>query len=229
MILTMEQFGRYFTEFTSSATRIETLPFYDVPEERENYELFLSGAPLPPDRNREWAENIRRCVAEGRYMGRVHIIDKELTPYLNFEISWYYAVNGQAGEDIRFIFREDVPDVTYTDTWIFDDTTVIDLAYDDQGRLLYINHNDDPRRQKEARQAWKEFHRRSFPLWELVAQLRSHPVPVPEPLPVPDAGPEAPPTATATPPSAETSSSATTLGRRGTRARARTTSSWSGG
>lgn len=210
MILNMDQFGRYFTEFASSATRIETLPFYDVPEEKENYELFLSGAPLPPDRNREWADNIRRCVAEGRYMGRVHIIDKELTPYLNFEISWYYAINGPAGEDIRFIFREDVPDVTHTDTWLFDDTTVLDLAYDPQGRLLYVNHNDDPRRLTEARLAWREFHSRSFPLGELVARLRNSPVVVPEPR------------------SASTAAPSTTPTRRGVRERVRTTSSNAG-
>ncbi|WP_155989028.1 DUF6879 family protein [Nocardiopsis sp. CNT312] len=179
MIINMEQFGRYFTDFSSSATRIETLGAYDVGEERENYDLYMSGAPLPPDRNREWADNIRACAAAGKYMGRVHIIDRHLTPYLQFEIDWYYAVNGAAGEDIRFIFREDVPDLVYTDTWIFDDTTVLDLSYDDQGCLLYINNNEDPARLTEARAAWQEFHRRSFPLAELLRAIRSEPLAVP--------------------------------------------------
>lgn len=199
MILSMEQFGQYFTGFSSSATRIETLPFYNVPEEQENYAHFLRGEPLPPDRNREWADNIRRCVAEGRYMGRVHIIDRYLTPYLQFEMAWYYAVNGPAGEDIRFIFREDVPDLTYTDTWLFDDHVVLDLAYDQEGRLLYVNRNDDPRRLDEALRAWAEFHRRSFPLRELVAALRNSPVAVPGPAPGPASGPGSDPGADAVP------------------------------
>jgi hypothetical protein len=112
-------------------------------------------------------------------MGRIHIIDHVLTSYLQFEIDWYYAVNGAAGEDIRFIFREDVPDVTYTDTWIFDDHDVLDLSYDTSGRLLYINKNDDPRRLEEARVAWAEFRQRSFSLASLLAMVRGHDLTVP--------------------------------------------------
>lgn len=179
MILNMEEFGRFFTDFKVSATRIETLDIYTVEEERENLELYLSGAPLPPDRNKDWAANIRQSVAVGKYMGRVHIIDQKLTPYLQFEIDWYYAVNGAAGEDIRFIFREDVPDLPYTDTWLFDEETVIDLSYDKQGRLLFINQNEHPERLEEAKVAWDEFHSRSFPLAELLAMIRGSELAVP--------------------------------------------------
>lgn len=112
-------------------------------------------------------------------MGRVHIIDHKLTPYLQFEIDWYYAVNGAAGEDIRFIFREDVPEVVYTDTWLFDEETVLDLSYDLEGHLLYINQNDDPARLEQAMAAWKEFHRRSFPLAGLLAMIRCSELEIP--------------------------------------------------
>jgi hypothetical protein len=179
MIISMEQFGRYFSDFKSSATRIETLPVYTTPDEKEPFDLYLSGAPLPPDRNAEWADNIRRQVASGKYMGRVHIIDHVLNPYLQFEIDWYYAINGAAGEDIRFIFREDVPDLVYTDTWLFDDESVLDLSYDRDGKLLYINENDHPDRLVQARAAWQEFHSRSFPLAKLHAMLRCSDRPVP--------------------------------------------------
>ncbi|WP_067891026.1 DUF6879 family protein [Actinomadura chibensis] len=175
----MDQFGRLFTEFRESASRIETLPVYQVDDERENFERYLAGEPLPQGRNEEWARNIRECVAAGKYMGRVHIIDRVLTPYLQFEIDWYYAVNGAAGEDIRFILRDDVPDVPFTDTWVFDDEIVVDLSYDDDGRLLYVNRNDDPARLEQARTAWREFHRRSFPLAELLAAIRGADLPLP--------------------------------------------------
>lgn len=180
IILNPDQFGRLFTEFTKSATRIETLPVYTVDEERENFDHYLAGRPLPPDRNEEWTTNIRAAVTAGKYMGRVHIIDHELTPYLQFEIDWYYAVNGAAGEDIRFIYREDVPDLVHTDTWIFDERTVVDLSYDTEGRLLYINQNDDPARLDQAMAAWREFHARSFPLSELLARVRGNDLPVPQ-------------------------------------------------
>lgn len=179
MIINMEDFGWYFKNFKVSATRIETLPVYDAPHEREDFSYYLTGATVPSDRNVEWADNIRQSVASGKYMGRVHIIDHSLNPYLQFEIDWYYAVNGAAGEDIRFIFREDVPDVVYTDTWLFDDKTVLDLAYNDEGELLYINENDHPERLKEARIAWRAFYKQSFPLAELLAITRNSEIPVP--------------------------------------------------
>ena len=181
MLINRKQFRRFFTDFTSSATRIKTLDHYQVEEESENFELYLSGVPLPPDRNEEWARNIRDQVEAGKYMGRVHIIDPVLTPYLQFEIDWYYTVNGAAGEDIRFIFRDDVPHLVYTDTWLFDDETVLDLSYDREGQLLYINQNDDPVRLEQAREAWTEFHRRSFPLAELHAMIRGSDLPLPVP------------------------------------------------
>jgi hypothetical protein len=156
------------------------LPCYAVDDERENFEQYLAGAPLPPGRNREWAANIRAATAAKRYMRRVHIIEHALTPYLQFEIDWYYAVNAAAGEDIRFIFRKDVPNVKYTDTWLFDDRDVVDLSYDAQGRLLYINKNDDSKRLVEARIAWTEFYRRSFPLADLLAMIRGRDLAVTE-------------------------------------------------
>lgn len=179
IILNSQQFGRFFTEFKSSATRIETLPVYAVDDEQENFRLYLSGGPLPAGRNGDWAANIRSCVASGKYMGRVHIIDHVLTPYLQFEIDWYYAVNGAAGEDIRFIFREEVPDLPYTDTWLFDGRDVLDLSYNTEGQLLYINHNDDPARLEQALGAWREFRQRSFPLAELLAMIRGHELAIP--------------------------------------------------
>ncbi len=112
-------------------------------------------------------------------MGRVHIIDHALNPYLQFELDWYYAINGASGEDIRFIFRENVPPVTYTDTWLFDEKIVIDLSYDNEGHLLYINRNDDPQRLEQAILAWQEFKRLSFPMTELLAMIRNNDLAVP--------------------------------------------------
>jgi hypothetical protein len=114
-------------------------------------------------------------------MGRVHIIDRVMGSYLQFEIDWYYAVNGAAGEDIRFIFREDVPETTYTDTWIFDEKIVVDMSYDQAGRLLYMNRNDDPVRLEQALTAWRQLHERSFPLAELLSMLRRREREIPRP------------------------------------------------
>jgi ectoine hydroxylase-related dioxygenase (phytanoyl-CoA dioxygenase family) len=181
MIISMEKFGRYFTDFRISATRIETLPAYAAPEEADNFAAYLRGEPLPVERHVEWSAGVRKAKADGKYMGRVHIIeDRSLNPYLQFEVYWYYDVAAGAGEDIRFIFREDVPDVEYQDTWIFDDETVLDLAYTSEGRLLYVNENDHPDRLEQARTAWQKFHERSFTLAELHVRIRNSNIPVPK-------------------------------------------------
>jgi uncharacterized protein DUF6879 len=180
MIINMARFDRYFTHFRASATRIETLPAYDVPEERENFAVYLSGAPLPAKRHAEWSANVRKAVADGKYMGRIHVIhDRALGPYLQYEVYWYYDVAAAAGEDIRFIFREDVPDVDFRDTWIFDDETVVDLGYSAEGQLKFVNENDHPDRLEQARAAWEELYARSFSLAELHAKIRNSGIPVP--------------------------------------------------
>ena len=179
MLLTMEQFGQLFSTFSSSATRIEALDAYLVDEEQDDLALYRSGAPLPPQWNAEWAGNIRRCVANGKYMGRVHAISHTLTPYLQFEIDWYYAVNGAAGEDIRFIFRKDIPDVPYAETWLFDDAKAVELTYSDEGRLLSVEQHETQERLEQARIAWAEFYSRSFPLAELLAKIRNNELVIP--------------------------------------------------
>jgi hypothetical protein len=176
----MGQFERYFTDFRRSASRIETLPAYDVADEAKNFSIYLSGAPMPEERHVEWSANVREAVASGKYMGRIHVIkDRALGPYMQYKVYWYYDVASAAGEDIRFIFREDVPDLPYAETWLFDDETVVDLAYTQGGKLLYINENDHPARLKEARTAWREFYDRSFSLTELHAKIRNSSIPVP--------------------------------------------------
>ena len=172
MPLTPDQFERLFTNFTTSATRIETLPTYTVDSEREELAHYLAGHPIPAERNKPWADNIRRATTNGKYMGRVHVLDDTLTSYLQFEIDWYYTVNAAAGEDIRFIRRRDVPDIPYADTWIFDDALVVDLAYNQRGQLLQAEQSTDPHRLRQARTAWTELQARSFPLTELLATLR---------------------------------------------------------
>lgn len=172
-VLSPGQFDRLFAEYRSSAARIETLPVYTVGGEQQDFRRYLAGAPLPPDRNAGWAARIRAAVSAGKYMGRVHVIGHVLTPYLQFETDWYYAVNSAAGEDIRFVFREDAPEVPHADTWLFDDRHVVDLSYDAGGRLLHIARDDSPERVRQARTAWAELRRRSFPLDALLAMIRS--------------------------------------------------------
>lgn len=173
MMLSMQQFAELFSKFERTAFRIETLPVYSVDGERDRLAGFLDGELLPPDSNEQWAQQIASSTAAGKKFARVHVIDHNISPYIRFEIEYYYVFNCKAGEDIRFVFREDVKDLTYTDTWLFDDSIVVDMSYTESGELLYINHNEHPKRLEDAQHAWTEMFARSFDLKQLLRMVRA--------------------------------------------------------
>lgn len=179
MIISTEQFWRHFTSFRSSATRIEALPAYADPDEAPALRYYLSGAALPRPLDSLWARNVRQQAASGGYMGRVRVIDRVLSPYLQFEVDCYYGLHEAAGEDIRFAFRDEVAASACTDAWLIDDEMVLDLSYDDSGSLLRVTQDDRPGRVAQARAAWQEARRHAFPLAELHALLRGSDRPVP--------------------------------------------------
>jgi hypothetical protein len=153
--MTPEEFGRLFETFTHRAFRLETLSRYDVPGEEEALRAFLEGAPKPgpdPD-DLAWQANIGAHAAAGRPMQRVHIIRGPLTDYLRFEIEWGYRDNAAAGEDIRILHvaKGELPDLGDVDFWLFDDSTLVLMRYDEKGRWLGADQVVDPDRLSEYR------------------------------------------------------------------------------
>jgi uncharacterized protein DUF6879 len=143
-----QEFGRLFETFAHSAFRLETLSRYDVPGEAEALGAFLGGAPMPapdPD-DLAWRANIRSHAAVGRRMQRVHLIRGPLTDYLRFEIEWGYSDNAAAGEDIRILHVGDgeLPELGDEDFWLFDDSTLVLMRYDEHGRWLGADQLADP-------------------------------------------------------------------------------------
>jgi hypothetical protein len=70
------------------AWRLETRPGYTVPQE-----AYTSG----------WMDEVRQWTAEGRNVGRVHIVTRPLSDYLRFEFEYYYRHHVAVGEDIRIL------------------------------------------------------------------------------------------------------------------------------
>src|SRR5215469_13048784 len=86
--------------------RLETLQHYEVPGDKERQEAFHAGEPLPPPRaaKREDLRFIAALRAAGITVGRIHVVDQPLSPYLRYEIA-VYAENAAAGEDVRIADR----------------------------------------------------------------------------------------------------------------------------
>lgn len=92
---------RLFSAFQTEAFRLETLPEYRVPEEREEIERYFAGESLPAHKShREWLDALDGWRAAGKRVMRLRVVPHDAGPYLNFEIEWGYLYNALHGEDI---------------------------------------------------------------------------------------------------------------------------------
>lgn len=129
-----------FSSFKSSAFRLELLDSYSVDGESDEFSGYLRGDESLNTHNQDWVDFVSECVQAGKKIERVHIIPRELTTYLKFEIEWGYDYSVKAGESVRFIFRDSAPEAwcrpRTVDFWLFDDTRCLLQRYDAQGKWI---------------------------------------------------------------------------------------------
>lgn len=137
MLLDGEDWRRTFDAMKQEAWRLETLPVYRVPQEKELVRRFLAGEPVTREATQPWFDRVRGYVADGRSVGRVHIVTRPLSDYLRFEFE-YYRHNVEAGEAIRIL------DVTHgpnyldgvQDFWMFDRSQIVLMHYESDGTQI---------------------------------------------------------------------------------------------
>jgi hypothetical protein len=140
-MLDEQQIGQYIDEhFTRTLFRLETLPQYLVDSDGEDYRHYVAGLPGPTmSRKEPWLDTLRAEHERGLYQHRVHVWRGPLTDYLRYECEWGYAYNADAGEDIRILDTSEQRKpaaVLDEDFWLIDDTDVVKMHYDPEGRLL---------------------------------------------------------------------------------------------
>jgi hypothetical protein len=131
------------------AWRLETRPGYTVPQEAEKFARFLDGGKSPDDYTSGWMDEVRQWTAEGRNVGRVHIVTRPLSGYLRFEFEYYYRHHVAVGEDIRILdlADRDNPGLPDQDFWMFDESTVVLMNYRADGTQINRElHEGDPER-----------------------------------------------------------------------------------
>jgi len=148
------RFEAKFRQFRYSAFRCEALQVYRGSGEDSWIAAFERGDPAPPpDRaQEEWEAMIRANKAAGRIMQRVHIVREPLHLYLEFELTWAYAPNVAAGEDIRVIAVTGAwpADLPTEDFHLFDNSELFDAHYADDGTWLGVTLVTDPVRIVQA-------------------------------------------------------------------------------
>jgi hypothetical protein len=138
VLLDGEAWQAKFRGFQSEAWRLETLPEYKVPQEEEEIRAYLAGERIDPQTySNEYTEDLKRVRREGKSKGRVHIVSRPLTTYLQYEFM-YYRPHAWAGEDIRImdVTGRTNPLAGIQDFWMFDKKEVVLMRYQADGTQI---------------------------------------------------------------------------------------------
>ena len=159
-----------------SAWRLEVQQHYEVPGDEDRQRAFHAGEPLPPPRE-ELLDDLRLITdltRRGRRIGRVHVVDRPLSPYVRYELA-VYAENAAAGEEVRIADRSSHPELAEVneDFAIFDAETseaaVILFDYDSGGLVHGYRVADDVETVERCRGLLGLVHGCSVTLAEFVA------------------------------------------------------------
>lgn len=127
-----------FKNFKQSALRIETLPLYKEDMEDIEYYNFINGEPVEYG-DKEWIGNLKRWTSQGKIIKRIRIVSDILTTYEKYEFFCYHK-NCLAGEKIFVMPRNEYEKIVDRkdrfDYWIFDESTICKINYNNEGRYL---------------------------------------------------------------------------------------------
>lgn len=122
---------------TRDLFRLETLSYYDVGSDGEDYHRYLRGEPTPNAQAKQpWLDHLRADIAAGRHWRRVHALTTPLTDYVRYECEWAYTFNVAGGEDVRIIDDAGAPLMGVGDFFVIDHEHVVRSHYDGGGRFL---------------------------------------------------------------------------------------------
>jgi hypothetical protein len=143
----LAEFGAEFSQFTTSAVRLEMLPRYHMESELGSLADFLAGKPVDASSNSGWHDTIRAARDRGAAMLRIRGLPELTTPYLRFELAAYTA-SEKAGEEFRFFRNDEIEgaagaDAALPDFWLFDESRAYPILYDTRGGVLGVVKADD--------------------------------------------------------------------------------------
>lgn len=136
--------GDYLTErrrTPGDLLRVQTLAYYGVPSDDEDYLRYVEGEPAPLSPYREpWYEQLRRERAAGQIWRNVHVVDQPLNDYLRYQFEWCYACNVEAGMDVRILDTTARPEarrvLTAGDFYVIDGHEIVLVRYAEDGTYL---------------------------------------------------------------------------------------------
>ncbi len=118
------EFRRLFDEFEHTAYRLELRDTYNAPGEREQLDRFARDGVVDNSFRTAWLDRLARSRQAGQIWSRVRVVSVPLTPYSDWGIRIAEASNA-AGDDIRYLRREDAGDLPALDYWLFDSRQLV--------------------------------------------------------------------------------------------------------
>jgi hypothetical protein len=152
----IERLRQALADFHDSLFRLETMQEYSGSSEDAAFAEWRRTGVVPlTDELRWWCERVRRRVADGCRVQRVHVVTEPLTEYMRFELA-SYAPNVAAGEDVRILavpqgtaWPHDVPQ--QEDFWLIDSRQLWSMRYAPNGHWLGVQPSTDPQQIVRAR------------------------------------------------------------------------------
>lgn len=127
------------TAATNSVFRLEMLSAYDTASETDSLRAYLAGEPKISLTTSGWNDFIRAKVETGVAWTKVHVCRSPLSDYERWAFEWPCADTELAGQRLAILDLAEVidpPALPDYDFWMYDETIVVRMVYDEAGRYL---------------------------------------------------------------------------------------------
>lgn len=78
---------------------------------------------------------VRQATYEGRLFSRVRVVSFPLTGYIRFGM-WVGSFTREAGDDIRYLTREQAAELPQYDYWLFDSRKLVKMHFGEDDRFV---------------------------------------------------------------------------------------------
>jgi len=131
-LLTGADFVNLFRTFEHTAYRLEVRESY---YEKEQLDQFLAGERVDLSYMEEWLALMVQLRVAGKRIERVRVVSRPYSDYTRYGL-WLCQYNTRAGEDIRYLHREDAAGLPDHDYWLLDSSRLYAVRFTDTDELL---------------------------------------------------------------------------------------------
>jgi hypothetical protein len=139
-LLTGEDFGNLFRTFEHTAYRLEVRESY---YEKEQLGQFVAGEQVDLSYMDSWLALMASLRAEGKRIERVRVVSQPFSDYTRYGL-WLCQYNIRAGEDIRYLLRDNAAGLPNHDYWLLDSCRLYIVHFTDDDELLGAELISDP-------------------------------------------------------------------------------------